>query len=181
MELPVTRYHPDPVGTGSVEEKPDQPCLCCNRICGYVYTGPAYSEKFHYLSGCICIWCVADGSAAKQFGAEFTDTDALAELSEAIVSEVATRTPGFVAWQQERWLTCCKDAAAYLGRAGAAELKGKFAGALPALKAWIEEEYGLKGRDLDAFVAELDKDAGAIAYVFRCLHCAKYLAYTDEL
>ena len=62
-----------------------------------------------------------------------------------------------------------------------AELKGKFAGALPNVKAWIEEEYGLAGRDTDAFVAALDQDSGATAYVFRCLHCARYLAYTDEL
>jgi len=117
MELPFTKYHPDPVATGSVVANPDQPCLCCNKKRGYVYAGPAYSERYHYLSGCICPWCVADGSAAKQFQAEFTDAGTIDGVSDEILTELATRTPGFEAWQQETWLTCCADAAAYLGRA----------------------------------------------------------------
>ena len=96
-------------GPGSVEANPHQPCLCCNRIRGYIYTGPAYSERFHYLSGCLCPWCVADGSAAKQFGAEFTDTGTLDDVPKAVLEELAKRMPGFMAWQQERWLCCCDD------------------------------------------------------------------------
>ena len=84
-------------GPGSVEANPHQPCLCCNRIRGYIYTGPAYSERFHYLSGCLCPWCVADGSAAKQFGAEFTDTGTLDDVPKAMLEELAKRTPGFMA------------------------------------------------------------------------------------
>ena len=33
--LPTFRYHPDPVGTGSVKAEPDTPCLGCSRIRGY--------------------------------------------------------------------------------------------------------------------------------------------------
>ena len=33
--LPSFRYHPDPVGTGSVKAEPDTPCLGCSRIRGY--------------------------------------------------------------------------------------------------------------------------------------------------
>ncbi len=180
MELPVTKYHPDPVATGSVQADDSKPCLCCNRKRGYVYTGPAYSEIFHYLSGSLCPWCVADGSAARQFRAEFTDTGTLDGVPESVVEELGKRTPGFEAWQQEQWLTCCQDAAAYLGRAGAAELKGEFAGAVPALKKWIKDEYGIGGKDRDEMIAGLKKDGEPSAYVFRCLHCAKLLAYADE-
>ncbi len=170
MELPVTKYHPDPVATGSVEANPDKPCLCCNRKRGYVYTGPAYSEIFHHLSGCICPWCVADGSAARQFRAEFTDTGTIDDVNDPrILDELAKRTPGFNAWQQEQWLTCCGDAAAYLGRAGAAELDGEFAAAKPALA-----PLGRK------YIAALKKDEEPTAYVVRCLPCGKYLAYADE-
>ncbi|MBI2689038.1 MAG: CbrC family protein [Acidobacteria bacterium] len=136
------------------------PCLCCNRIRGYVYTGPAYSEKFHYLSGCICPWCVADGSAAKRFPARFADTGTVDGISTEIREELETKTPGFEAWQQEQWMVCCKDAAAYLGRAGASELKNEFAAAIPALKRWVKDE--------------------PTAYIFRCLHCQNYLAYADD-
>jgi len=118
MELPVSKYHPDPVATGSVEANDGKPCLCCNRIRGYIYTGPAYSEKFHYLSGCLCPWCIADGSAAKRFQAVFTDTGELDGLPGAVCVELETRTPGFNGWQQEHWLTCCGDATAYLGTTG---------------------------------------------------------------
>ena len=170
MELPVTKYHPDPVATGSVEANPDQPCLCCNRIRGYIYTGPAYSEIFHYLSGSICPWCVADGSAARQFRCEFTDTGTIEDIADAkVLEELAKRTPGFDAWQQEQWLTCCGDAAAFLGRAGAAELDGEFAAAKSAL-AGLGKKY----------IAALKKDEEPTAYIFRCLHCEKYLAYADE-
>jgi uncharacterized protein CbrC (UPF0167 family) len=114
MELPTFKYHPDPLATGAVELNPDAPCLSCNRKRGYIYAGPAYSERFHYLSGHLCPWCIADGSAAKQFGAVFTDTGTL-DLSAAICTELETRTPGFNSLQQESWLTCCEDAAAYRG------------------------------------------------------------------
>lgn len=171
MDLPAFPYHPDPVATGSVEINPDKPCLCCNRIRGYVYTGPAYSERFHYLSGCLCPWCIADGSAAKRFQAEFTDTGTLDGVPDAVVTQLATRTPGFVAWQQERWLTCCNDAAAYLGRAGSAELEQDFAPARPA----VQRELA-PGQEL----TDLQKDGEPTAYIFRCLHCNEFLAYLDE-
>lgn len=115
MELPTFKYHPDPVATGNVEPNPDRACLCCSQKRGFIYTGPAYSEIFHYLSGALCPWCIADGSAAKKFRAVFTDTAPLDGISNEICNELETRTPGFNALQQEQWLTCCDDAAAYLG------------------------------------------------------------------
>jgi uncharacterized protein CbrC (UPF0167 family) len=166
--LPEFKYHPDPVATGIVVADPDAPCLSCNRIRGYVYDGPAYSEKYHHLSHSICPWCIADGSAAMKFKAEFTDVGMIDGVSDGVREELATRTPGFMAWQQEQWMTCCNDAAAYLGMAGAKELKGRFAAALPAVKDAYEDDWH-----------DLSIDGEPTAYIFRCLHCQKYLAYTD--
>jgi uncharacterized protein CbrC (UPF0167 family) len=132
--LPTFKYHLDPIATGSIKEDPDAPCLSCNRIRGYIYEGPAYSEKFHYLTRSLCPWCIADGSAARKFGAEFADAGTLDDVDDDVMDEIAHRTPGSDAWQQEQWLTCCDDAAAYLGRAGNAELKGRFAEAIPAIE-----------------------------------------------
>lgn len=168
-ELPKFKYHPDPLATGSVVADPDAPCLSCNRIRGYVYEGPAYSEKFHHLKHCICPWCIADGSAAKKFGAEFTDVGMLDEVSEAAVDELACRTPGFEAWQDARWMTCCDDAAAFLGRAGKAELKGKFAEARDAVEA-----------DWDGDWKDLSADGQPTAYIFKCLHCGEFRTYVDQ-
>jgi uncharacterized protein CbrC (UPF0167 family) len=178
--LPAFKYHPDPIATGSVRADEDTPCLSCNRIRGYVYQGPAYSEKFHYLSGCICPWCVADGSAAKQFGATFADSGMMDGVTQEVRHEIETRTPGYRAWQQEQWLTCCGDAAAYLGSAGAKELKTAFAGAMPAVRKTVKEDYGLTGKDLEEFLAGLSKEDQPTAYIFRCLHCNGYLAAVDE-
>jgi hypothetical protein len=179
-QLPVFKYHPDPVGTGCVQPAEDTPCLSCNRIRGYIYTGPANSEKFHYLSGCICPWCIADGSAARQFGAEYNDAGTMDGVSNEVRDEIAKRTPGFIAWQEERWLTCCGDAAAFLGLAGSRELKEKFPGAIAAVKEHLREDFDLTGKELQEFFNALTKDDMPTAYVFRCLHCNNYLAYVDQ-
>ena len=177
--LPKFKYHPDPLDTGSVIADPDTPCLGCNRIRGYIYTGPAFSDVFHNLSHTLCPWCIADGSAAKRFKAVFNDTGTMDEGSDEARREIETRTPGFEAWQQEMWLSCCGDGAAFLGRAGASELKGKPAEALPAVRSYLKENYDVSGAELQEFVAGLSKDDMPTAYIFRCLHCQKYLAYVD--
>jgi len=139
------------------------------RIRGYIYEGPTYSEKFHHLKHTLCPRCIADGSAAKTFGVEFADSGTMEDIDEKVMEEIAQRTPGFEAWQQEEWLTCCHDAAAFLGAAGVAELKSTFFDAIPA----IEENWDGDWRDLE-------KDGQLTAYVFRCLHCRQYLAYVDQ-
>ena len=77
---------------------------------------------------------MADGSSAKQFGTEFTDTGTLDEVPTAVNEELGKRTPGFMAWQQKRWLCCCNDAAANLGRAGETALAGEWAKSRPAVE-----------------------------------------------
>src|SRR5690348_16843232 len=119
--LPLFRYHPDPLATGSVRADTDTPCLACSRIRGYIYTGPAYTEKNFILEEHLCPWCIADGSAAKRFSATFNDTGQTDGISDQVRNEIETRTPGFDAWQQEQWLSCCGDAAAFLGHADAKE------------------------------------------------------------
>src|SRR5437867_1874998 len=126
MSLPTFKYHPDPLATGSIERS-EVECVCCGRERGYVYTGPVYSKE--ELLDRICPWCIADGSAHTKFDAEFTDAEGIGEYSpepavpREVIEEVVFRTPGFSGWQQERWLACCGDAAAYLGRAGRQELE----------------------------------------------------------
>src|SRR5580692_9345664 len=72
--LPVFKYHPDPVATGAFKEDRDTPCLGCSRIRGYIYTGPVFTEGSFTLDNHLCPWCIADGTAAKKFGATFNDT-----------------------------------------------------------------------------------------------------------
>jgi uncharacterized protein len=176
--LPVFRYHPDPLASGSVVPS-DLECRCCGRARGHIYTGPVYAEE--ELNEALCPWCIADGSAAERFDATFVDPGGVGdygswdEVPPAVVDEVAERTPGFTGWQQERWWTHCGDAAAFLGLAGRTELEGAWAGAIPS----IRSDSQLSDSDWPAYLAALDRTDGPTAYVFRCTVCGVLGGYSD--
>jgi uncharacterized protein len=178
MSLPSFKYHPEPLATGSVVES-DATCACCGKTRGYIYTGPVFAEA--ELDDSICPWCIADGSAHTSFDAEFTDAAGVGgyripnQLTKSVIDEVAFRTPGFSGWQQEHWLACCNDAAAFVGRAGYRELQDKW----PEAVAAIQADCGLDGAEWQEFFRCLDRDGSPTAYVFRCLHCRNYLGYQD--
>ena len=174
LALPTFRYHPDPVATGAFEPT-DGPCTHCGAATGYVYAGPVYAEDEPEPP---CPACIADGSFAATFEAEFTDAAALAGLSEARIDEVTRRTPGFAGWQQEQWLTHCEDAAAFLGAVGHEEL-AKHPLALADLRARLADADDMASDDIDEHVAALSRDESPTAYLFRCLHCGAELAYSD--
>jgi uncharacterized protein CbrC (UPF0167 family) len=69
--LPPFRYHPDPLATDSIELR-DESCVACGRRRGAVYAGPVYAETD--LDERLCPWCIADGTAAEGYGAEFIET-----------------------------------------------------------------------------------------------------------
>jgi len=178
--LPTFRYHPDPLATGSLRPDDDTPCLGCNRIRGYIYTGPVSTEKPFILEDHLYPWCIADGTAAKRFGATFCDTGMLDDIPAPARDEVEERTPGYTAWQQETWLGCCGDAAAFMGMAGAKELRERFPEAIGAVKRVLRDDFDLSGKELQEFLDSLSTESDATAYIFRCLHCGKYLAEVDQ-
>ena len=164
--IPVFRYHPDPIATGSLIESSDE-CERCGQARGLVYTGPRYAvEEIESL----CPWCISDGSAAREFDAEFTTVDgAPPDIPGLVLDEVLHRTPGFAGWQQERWLFHCADAAEFLGRVGYRDVAE-----LPtALESLVED--GWNPDDLRSMTA----DGDLTGYLFRCRHCAITLAYAD--
>lgn len=143
--------------------------------------GPVYTNQDVDIDEQICPWCIADGSAAKKFEAGFNDVGMIEGLPSEILDEIEERTPGFTSWEDPQWLTCCNDGAAFLGNAGAKELKRKFAEAAPVVKEFLRQEYDAIGSDLKELFDSLDKEDSPTAYVFQCLHCKKYLAYVDEV
>lgn len=116
--LPSLRHHPDPPATGSVAAS-DAPCDCCGQSRGFTYDGPVHSVEAP--SGVLCPWCLADGRAAERYEAQFTEVEG--QLPMEVVLAVERRTPGFRGRQQERRLTHCGDAAAFLGPVGAADIR----------------------------------------------------------
>ena len=175
--LPSFKYHPSALETGSIVESEEE-CLCCERKRGYMYVGPVYAEAD--LDEAVCPWCIASGMAFKKFEAEFTDAASVGggiwpEVSDEIIAEIAHRTPGFMATQQERWAACCNDAAAFVGLAGFKELTDKYPDAIEDIRRDLESNGG----NWDAVFPELDINGSAVAYVFQCLHCRRYTGYSD--
>jgi uncharacterized protein len=164
MDLPTFRYHPDPVATGSFIVATD-PCPYCGAEPTYVYDGPIYALEEPDPP---CPRCIADGSFAARYDAEFTDPDPLSDLDPEIVDEVTRRTPGFSGWQQEQWQTHCDDAAAFLGPVGYPELLDH-----PQALEILRLDMG------DESVKALSRDGSPTGYLFRCRHCAVELADWD--
>ncbi|HTQ29635.1 MAG TPA: CbrC family protein [Opitutaceae bacterium] len=178
MAVPTFKYHPDPIATKSIVAS-DVECICCGKKRGFIYAGPVFAED--ELADSLCPWCIADGSAHERFKAEFTDSAGVNSygrtppVPKSVIEEVSFRTPGFMGWQQEHWVTCCDDAAAYLGRAGKQELETKWPTAIPGLM----EEAAMTAEQWENYVQHMDKDGSPTAYIFRCLHCEKLLGYSD--
>jgi uncharacterized protein len=174
--LPSFRYHPDPIGTGSVKPS-DGACRACGLARGLIYTGPVYSTE--ELDQAICPWCIADGAAAKKFDAEFTDIGwgVPKEIPEEVLIEVSRRTPGFSGWQQEHWLYHHSNAAAFLGPVGASEL-ANYPDALQMLS-HEHDQYRWTPEQVADYLKALHRDHSPTAYLFRCLVCGLHLAYSD--
>lgn len=173
--LPEFRYHPDPVGTGSVVAS-ESACVSCRRSNGWVYAGPVYATV--ELDDQLCPWCIGDGSAASRFDATFTDdSNAPPGVPREVAKEVAERTPGFLGWQQEHWLYHCDDACAYLGRIGAGDLEQR----RDARQALRQEcrELGMTEEETTEYLRRLHPDGDATGYLFKCLHCGMHSAYSD--
>jgi uncharacterized protein CbrC (UPF0167 family) len=175
--FPDFKYHPFPLKTGSISSSAVV-CQCCGLARGYIYNGPVYAE---HNVGRICPWCIADGSAAEKFQAEFADATAIGDfgawgyVSSSVVEEVSRRTPGFSGWQQERWWVHCNDAAAYLGRAGQEEIE-EFG---PDLEDALKRESGVSNSSWPEYFAAMEAGGSPRAYVFRCLHCGELGGYSD--
>lgn len=172
--LPAFKYHPDPLATGNVVASENE-CLSCESARGYVYAGPAYTVE-EELDNAICPWCIADGSAAKRFDAEFTSISGkdAESVDPSVVDELLHRTPGFVSWQDAFWLFHCNDAC-------------EFRGDLPAdrLATLNDAERASLLRELPTnwtweWIAESYEPGGQPAiYWFVCRHCGANRYHTD--
>lgn len=166
--LPNFRYHPDPVATGSVKESSAE-CIVCRRARGFIY-----------VSEPVCPWCIADGSAAVELDITFTWTESGVpdDVPREVLLQIARRTPGFLGWQEQRWLYHCADGCAFLGAVGRRELDD-YPDALTVLL-HENDPYGWSPEQSRAYVDSLDINGSPSAYLFRCLHCGNHLAYSDS-
>jgi uncharacterized protein CbrC (UPF0167 family) len=180
MPLPTFRYHPDPIKSGSIVAS-DATCVCCKKALGYIYTGPVYSEE-DGLDDALCPGCIADGSAYRKYDATFVDENGMADhIPVAAQKEIAQRTPGYSAWQSERWLACCSDAMAFVEPVGIHEVRRDYPQLEGTLMSQIVYEWERSGGAAKQMLDTLHRDHSPTAYVFKCLHCDTYSAFIDIL
>ncbi|MEN6670919.1 CbrC family protein [Psychrobacter sp. B38] len=173
MILPLFKYHPNPIDTGAIE-RTEEACECCGQARGYRATSTIHSVESIET---ICPWCIADGVAAKKFDGEFSDSHPLLSdgIDREIVKEVCERTPSFISWQQERWLSHCNDACEFHGDADKSDLEAltgedlnKFLNA-----EYIEPEFW-------SHILQSYTEGGDLAvYKFKCRVCGKDQFYSD--
>ena len=169
-DLPFFKYHPDPLETGSFEEGEEKICPCCgNKSKVYYSSFPYCSENVEY----ICPTCISNGEAARKFDAEFVqNAEWHGEPDMEKDDELFHRTPGYMSWQGEYWLSCCDDYCAYMGTVGTRELKAM------NIADEVIAEYVQRGafEDIEEYLV---KDGPMCGYLFKCLHCGKYHLWVD--
>lgn len=166
----------DPIATGAVEPSTKE-CRACERARGFIYVGPVYALR--ELVDALCPWCIDSGSTAEVFDAEFTDVGwgVPPGVPASVTDDIAHRTPGFRAWQQEHWLYHCGDGCAFLGAVGRRELRD-YPDAWEALRR-ESQSAGWADQEIADYLDSLTKDGAPTAYLFRCLECGTHLAYSD--
>lgn len=174
MKIPNFKYHPDPIASGVIE-KSDKICRCCNAARGYIYTGPVYA--IDDLDESLCPWCIASGDAAEKFGASFADAHPLAKegIAKEIIEEITHRTPGYVSWQQEWWLSHCNDACEFLGDASEEDIAKASA---DTKRQWMAE-YDFGEKEWEDITRGYKPKGDPAFYKFRCCHCGLVLLGWD--
>lgn len=172
--LPQFRYHPDPLATGAVQAS-SKKCVCCRSERGYIYTGPVYALE--NLREMLCPWCIADGSAAARLGASFADAHPLVQagVPDGVVEEINLRTPGYISWQQEVWLSHCGDGCEFHGDATETDIIEASA----ETKLQWKTEYELDESDWQLATDGYQPAGHSAFYKFQCRHCHMILLGWD--
>lgn len=172
MQLPNFKYNPDPIKLGVII-KEETLCPVCKETRDYVYEGPFFSEDD--VEG-ICPWCIADGSAAEKCEGEFQDEESCEEVEmEEYVEELVYRTPGYIGWQQEYWVSHCGDFCSIINYVGWKEIKHLENELVDDIKK-ICEDYNIS---FPEFKETLVKDGDFQGYLFQCSSCKKHRLHAD--
>ena len=171
--LPTFKYHPNPVATGMFIESRTL-CPVCSRERPFKYVGPFYSKV--KVNG-ICPWCIADGSAARNFHGQFQDSSTVeAPITRARLEELIYRTPGYGGWQQEEWLSHCNEPCAFINYVGWNEIESLVEKLQDDL-ARISAEYRMSIEHLSRRMANGGPLQG---YLFKCVNCGKFRLHVDS-
>lgn len=172
MELPRFKYNPDPINARVIEKNKTH-CPVCDKEKEYVFVGPFYSIE--EVEG-ICPWCIHDGSASKKYDGDFFDAASLESVeNNAYIDELVHRTPGYIGWQQESWLSHCGDFCAFIDYVGWEEIKD-------IANDLVEDIEKIKRRmrlTQEEFEKSMVNGGSHQGYLFRCLKCGKHRLTSD--
>lgn len=164
--LPEFKYHPNLYQSDMVKREKGV-CQCCGQEVDAYIDSMYCVEDIH----CLCLPCVSSGAAARKFHGGFVQ-DAEAVDDPEKTDELFHRTPGYISWQGEHWLSCCGDYCAYLGDVGTKELEEM------GIADQVFAEYDARNAYENAR-DYLEKEGSMAGYLFRCRHCGKYHLWVD--
>lgn len=155
-------------------------CQCCGLARAFCYQGSFYSTRSRAEWQPLCPWCIADGRAADTFDGSFvSDFEGInpdprqpsQPISAASLAQVSGRTPGYLSWQGDLWLTHCGEASVFKGYAGYAEL----------LPVWeeISADIAAGGWAEQDVRQYLRKDGDLTGYLFQCPRCGQHRLHID--
>ncbi len=188
LEIPSFKYVPDPVEAGAVQWCVD-PCVVCGCANGWGVFSFVYKGLEDPLVGCgdvvVCPWCVADGAAYRYGYRFFLEADVgggpqrWPPVSGEVLRTLVGFTPCFGVDRDQRWITCCNDACAFLGWLQKEKLESL---GEEAKKAYVRSDppTSLDEVSLD-WESLFDEDGGDGLMMFRCLHCGKLECYEQYL
>ena len=171
-ELPNFKYQPNALKLGIIEKK-NIDCPVCLKNREYAYSGGIYAvEEVEF----ICPWCIADGSASEKYDGMYIDDASCEEVSDqSKLTELVTRTPKYISWQQEVWLAHHDDYCSfekYVGWKEIEHLKENLSDDIERIKS----EYGLSQSEFEQYLVN---DGGMQGYLFKCLHCDQHRLHID--
>jgi uncharacterized protein len=170
MELPKFKYSPNAYEL-DVFEIENGICSCCNEERNLKYTGSFYSvEEPEY----ICAWCIENGKVAKMFEGEFNDYAGIENsenINKELLLEISERTPSYISWQQEVWLTHCNEPCKLIGYADTTIIA-------PLLDE-LNDDIENNGYEPEMIKEYLSKDGSLVGYLFQCVNCGQHRLHVD--
>lgn len=174
--LPQFKYY-DEKALKDVLEYTGDSCDCCKKARGVLYNIELNVEirgEEEVLQ--ICPWCIAGGQFAKKFKSNVNNSDLepmSAQVSKDALDELRKKTPAFLGWQQERWLTHCNQLTTFLGIVGWEEIQSFYQDI--DIVDPIPDSYA----NPVAFLQNLHKQGDTHGYLFKCTHCQALMMYWD--
>ncbi len=179
MKLPKFKYSPNAYALGLFDDV-EGTCSVCKEKRKLKYNSSFYSiDTPEY----ICPWCISNGKASEKYDGEFNDyngiegvspdpSDPVPTLPAEQLLEVCCKTPSYVSWQQEQWLSHCNEPCAFIGYADTETIQPL----LDELKDDIEQNIGFD----PSFIKEhLSKDGHLVGYLFQCIKCKTHRLHAD--